>query len=565
MGMGMAKYLKDTGYFNLPDVATSEACLGNFRIELQQIGLKQDIVGECFLQQPTPNNYSSAQFVFNPLECQNIKTAEDFQRVANAVGATAINSSCTPTLYHEQCSLCVKDMYAAIKQLQTVNSTAALDCFDNVLVYVAGVINANGPWDVNTANCIFAVPLDDGSQGSRKSLLIGLGVSMAVIGVLFLCGIGYGVWRHRKDTASNREFVLRNNTMLHSSGSSLMWFKWTDIKSATRNFARDARLGEGSYGCVYKATFKDGRILAVKQFRNCTPEGDLDFLNEVEALSKLKHKNLVTLQGCCIASSKRSGHQRLLLYDYLPNRSLADYLFNSTKPTLTWPQRERIAIGMAQGLAYLHTDAKPQTIHRDIKTSNILLDDHLEAHVADFGLAKFASEEDSLRTSHIRGTLGHVAPEYALYGQLTEKSDVYSFGVCLLELLSGRHALLEEQESKDCPEVPSMAESFITEWTWSIVEKTSILDVIDPSIRNDSNQHVSAAMERFVMVGMMCAHVMVAVRPTMKEVLRMLEGHSEIPYERVLERPLLPLSCKVLDLAGLARYEALESPAEIKP
>lgn len=565
MGMSMAKYLNDTGYFNLPDLTTSEICLDNFRIALQQIGVKQDIVGQCFLQQPTPNNYSTAQFVYNPQECQGIKTADDFRRVQNATGATDVDSPCEPTLVSGQCGLCIKSMWSTIAKMTTLNSTAGLDCFDSVVVYVAGQINVNGPWEANTARCLFGVTQKEGSDSIRKSLILGLVVSISVIGILIFCGVGYGVWQHRKETLIHRDFVLRNNTLLHSSGSSLTWFKWTDIKSATRNFAPDTMLGEGSYGSVYKATFKDGRTLAVKQFRNCTPEGDWDFLNEVETLCKLKHKNLVTLQGCCIASSKRAGHQRLLVYDYFSNHSLADNLFNTSKPILTWPQRERIAIGMAQGLAYLHSDAKPQTIHRDIKTNNILLDDHLEAHVADFGLAKFASEEESMRTSHIRGTLGHVAPEYALYGQLTEKSDVYSFGVCLLELLSGRHALLLDEGSQDCSEFPVMAESFITEWTWSIVEKTSILDVIDQRIRNDSNQHVSATMERFVMVGMMCAHVMVSVRPTMKEVLRMLEGHCEIPYERVLERPLLPLSCKPLDLEGLSRYEALEVPSDVKP
>lgn len=565
MGLGMAKYLKETELFHLHDLPTSNACLSSFRINLRRIGLQRDIVQDCFEQQRTLDNYSAYSFLYNPHECQGIYTVKEFRSVQAAAGSMSMDTSCQGTLSVGHCGPCVEDMMIAVDKMGTLNSSTGTNCFDYVIVYVAGIVNSDGPWGVQTARCLFGAVVESSSQkGRHMGVYIGFGVGIAVFILIILCGLIFFARQHRKETAINREFVTRNNCMLQSNGITPVWFEWSNIRSATRNFSRDRLLGGGSYGSVYKATFKDGRTVAVKQFRNCTPDGDPGFLNEVEALIKLKHRNLVNLQGCCIASSRRFGHQRLLVYNYMSNRSLADYLFNPFNPVLSWEQRQNIAIGVAQGLAYLHTDTEPQIIHRDIKSSNILLDENLDAHVADFGLAKLASEENSLQTSHLKGTLGYVAPEYGLYGQLTEKSDVYSFGVCLLELLSGRPALLiDPKKTEQNVETPD-PNYFITEWAWSLIERDCAIDVIDSRIRVTRNHHSSMMMKRYLMVAMLCAHVMVSMRPTMREVLRMLEGHSEVPFASVLERPLLPLSCKASDLAKLGHYEALEWPASHK-
>jgi serine/threonine protein kinase len=166
-----------------------------------------------------------------------------------------------------------------------------------------------------------------------------------------------------------------------------------DIKAATHNFSRGAIIGSGGFGNVYKGVLKSGSEIAVKCFKNCSPAGDAEFVHEVEMISSVRHRNLVALKGCCVGSGGVvEGHQRIIILDFMRNGSLKDYLFNPNKPSLDWPTRKQIALGMARGIAYLHYGAQPAIIHRDIKASNILLDEKFEAHVADFGLAKFMPE-----------------------------------------------------------------------------------------------------------------------------------------------------------------------------
>ncbi|MCO5564277.1 hypothetical protein L7F22_017936 [Adiantum nelumboides] len=277
----------------------------------------------------------------------------------------------------------------------------------------------------------------------------------------------------------------------------------------------------------------DGLEIAVKMLQNTTIEGDAEFLNEVEVIKNIRHKNLVALRGCCVDSTEMDGHCRFLVYDYMPMGSLYDYMFSSMRPPLTWPERRKIALGMAKGIAYLHLGVEPAIIRRDIKASNILLDAELQAKVADLGLAKITEEGLSHLTTRVAGTQGYVAPEYALYGQLTEKSDVYSFGVVLLELLSGRRALDTTRGST--------AEYLITDWAWGLVKRGKLLEVIDIPIRNENLKEI---MERYVRVGILCSHLLVVYRPTMSQALRMLEGDEEIPD--IPDRPL-PLDFDTTD------------------
>ncbi|KAH9675737.1 Receptor-like serine-threonine protein kinase [Citrus sinensis] len=205
--------------------------------------------------------------------------------------------------------------------------------------------------------------------------------------------------------------------------------------AATDNFSTENMLGRGGFGTVYKGRLQDGREIAVKKLATNSMQGKEEFENEVRVLLKMQHRNLVQLFGCCVQE-----RERILVYEYLPNKSLDKFLFDKSKSAiLDWPKRLNIIMGVARGLLYLHRDSVLRIIHRDIKASNILLDHQMKPKISDFGLAKlFHDEQSRHRTHQIAGTFGYMAPEYAIRGFLSVKSDVFSFGVLLLEIISGR-------------------------------------------------------------------------------------------------------------------------------
>jgi serine/threonine protein kinase len=214
--------------------------------------------------------------------------------------------------------------------------------------------------------------------------------------------------------------------------------------AATNGFSDANLLGQGGFGFVHKGVLPNGTEVAVKQLRDGSGQGEREFQAEVEIISRVHHKHLVSLVGYCI-----SGVNRLLVYEFVPNNTLEFHLHGRGRPTLDWPTRLKVALGSAKGLAYLHEDCHPKIIHRDIKASNILLDLRFEAKVADFGLAKFTSDTNTHVSTRIMGTFGYLAPEYAASGKLTEKSDVFSFGVMLLELITGRRPVSSRQAPMD--------------------------------------------------------------------------------------------------------------------
>ncbi|KAG6498708.1 hypothetical protein ZIOFF_038430 [Zingiber officinale] len=212
-------------------------------------------------------------------------------------------------------------------------------------------------------------------------------------------------------------------------------FSYEELYRITNGFSPDKILGEGGFGSVYKGCLPNGREVAVKRLKIESRQGDREFKAEVEIISRVHHRHLVSLVGYCI-----SGNQRLLVYDFVPNGTLESHLHGNKRPAMDWATRVKVAAGAARGIAYLHEDCDPKIIHRDIKSSNILLDNNFEAQVSDFGLARLALELDAHThvTTRVMGTFGYLAPEYASSGKLTEKSDVFSFGVVLLELITGQ-------------------------------------------------------------------------------------------------------------------------------
>ncbi|CAN4094374.1 unnamed protein product [Withania somnifera] len=296
-----------------------------------------------------------------------------------------------------------------------------------------------------------------------------------------------------------------------SLGFSQSTFTYEELVRATDGFSDANLLGQGGFGYVHKGILPNGKEVAVKQLKAGSGQGEREFQAEVEIISRVHHKHLVSLVGYCI-----TGVQRMLVYEFVPNNTLEFHLHGKGRPPLDWPTRLKIAIGSAKGLAYLHEDCQPKIIHRDIKAANILVDFNFEAKVADFGLAKLTSDVNTHVSTRVMGTFGYLAPEYASSGKLTEKSDVFSFGVMLLELVTGRRPVDSSQ---------TYMEDSLVEWARPLLtqalEDERFDALVDRRLGNDYNHNEMARM-----VACCAASVRHSAkrRPRMTQVLRALEG-----------------------------------------
>ncbi|KAH8937548.1 hypothetical protein BDL97_16G034400 [Sphagnum fallax] len=295
-------------------------------------------------------------------------------------------------------------------------------------------------------------------------------------------------------------------------------YSYSVLKLATRDFHQDNELGKGGYGVVYKGYLADGTKVAVKLLTTKFDQGIDDFLNEVVSLTGITHKNLVKLKGCCIHRT-----QRLLVYEFLENKDLAEALWGcgiQGISFLDWPTRFKICVGIARGLTYLHEDLQPCIIHRDIKASNILLDNNLNAKITDFGLARLFSQDQSHLFTDVKvGTFGYMSPEYASYGELSTKVDVYSFGVLMLEIISGRKCILNFTST-------SQEKINLVKWAWILQKNNLLNDLIDQKL---TNTLVANELQLVINVALLCVQKKVAKRPVMSHVLAMLEGKMDIP------------------------------------
>ncbi|KAL2232348.1 probable receptor-like protein kinase At1g11050 [Sesamum indicum] len=528
-GMGLAQYLKDSSLFYLPDANTSSSCMANFQEKLFSMSIPGSLFPACF--------NDTTEFVNRPsTSCAGIVTVNDWtQRVYTYA---PLESSCNGDLTGlTRCSLCVDAGLKVNSYLVSLHPNST-KCFFFAILYAAAIVNDYGPEDVRTASCILGLPLSSsangkGSNNTKRKLLFGvmggfIGTCFAVI--LFLV---YRKWDKKKKQDLMHESYVHSMKSRVLPNSGAKWFHVAELEQATNGFLQKNMIGKGGYGVVYKGTLSDGTEVAVKQILDLESKGDDEFTNEAEIISKIRHRNLLALRGFCVTSERFKGKKRYLVYDFMSNGSLENHLFvNDKKQNLSWPQRKNIILDIAKGLAYLHYGIKPAIYHRDIKATNILLDSDMKAKVADFGLAKQSAESQSHLTTRVAGTHGYLAPEYALYGQLTDKSDVYSFGIVILEIMSSRRALDASATSK----------ILITDWAWALVKSGRVEEIFHESIRNEGPKGV---MERFAHVGLLCAHVMVALRPTIADALKMLEGDIDIP--RLPERPL-PLTREMLQM-----------------
>ncbi|MBA0552071.1 hypothetical protein Golob_022913 [Gossypium lobatum] len=298
-------------------------------------------------------------------------------------------------------------------------------------------------------------------------------------------------------------------------GRSLGTFTYEDLALATDNFSDSNLIGQGGFGYVHKGVLKDGKVVAIKQLKAGSGQGEREFQAEVDIISCVHHRHLVSLVGYCII-----GEKRLLVYEFVPNNTLEFHLHGKERPVMNWSTRMKIAFGAAKGLAYLHEDCKPKIIHRDIKAANILLDESFEARVADFGLAKSSLDTDTHVSTRVMGTFGYMAPEYASSGKLTEKSDVFSFGVVLLELITGRRPVDKTQPFFD---------DSIVDWARPLLsqalEHRNFDAFVDSRLQKDYD---SDEMTRMVACAAACVRHSARNRPRMSQVLRVLEGNMPL-------------------------------------
>ncbi|XP_076948628.1 putative LRR receptor-like serine/threonine-protein kinase At1g07650 [Bidens hawaiensis] len=290
-------------------------------------------------------------------------------------------------------------------------------------------------------------------------------------------------------------------------------FTYKQIKAATDNFDESNKLGEGGFGSVYKGTLLDGTIIAVKKLSSKSKQGNREFVTEIGMIAGIQHPNVVRLHGCC------AEHNHLLLvYEYMENNSLAHALFDhdEAKIKIDWPTRQRICVGIARGLAFIHEETALNMVHRDIKAANILLDTDLTPKISDFGLAKLNEKEKTHISTRIAGTMGYMAPEYALWGHLTFKADVYSFGVLALEIVAGKNNM-KYRPREDYVSLVDMA--------IVLKEKGRLRDLVDPRLGSDFNKIEAVTMMK---VAILCTSQSPALRPTMSEVVSMLEGRTKI-------------------------------------
>ncbi|CAL5344633.1 unnamed protein product [Camellia sinensis] len=365
-------------------------------------------------------------------------------------------------------------------------------------------------------------------NGDRKKIKVAILVAGATTSVLVV-GLAAGccvIWllrsnRTRKDEEKSRSTLLHqlanppsvdiNQEGEFVSSQELPFMELATIKAATDNFSDSNKLGKGGFGTVYKGILSDGKEIAVKRLSRKSWQGLEEFKNEVILIAKLQHRNLVRLVGCGI-----EGEEKLLIYEYMPNKSLDLFIFDSEKRAeLHWDIRLNIILGIARGLLYLHEDSRLKIIHRDLKPNNVLLDQEMVAKISDFGMARiFGENQNTANTRRVVGTYGYMAPEYAMGGLFSAKSDVFSYGVILLEIISGKRNtgfyLTEHAQT-------------LLAYAWRLWNEGKEVEFLDPSLAGSCPM---AEVVRCIHIGLLCVQEDPEDRPNMSSVVVLLGSKS---------------------------------------
>ncbi|KAL4335411.1 hypothetical protein GQ457_07G017140 [Hibiscus cannabinus] len=480
----------------------------------------------CFMRS---DNYSFYDEYLGPSDmavCGNTsRKGSSFQASARQAVSQAVTTALNSGGYYAKAQVegsgTNDTAYVMVDCWRTLNRSSCEACYENASAAMLRCL----PWSEGRAlytGCFMRYsdidffnkePGNGSSRGTIITIVVSTVCSLLVLAVIAAVGAYY--WK-RRDIQKKRDLNDTEQWVKVLRDSSLH-FKYSTLEKATGSFDEANKLGQGGFGAVYKGALPDGREIAVKRLFFNNKHRASDFYNEVNIISSVEHKNLVRLLGCSC-----SGPESLLVYEFLPNKSLDSFIFDPSRgKELTWEKRYQIIIGTVEGLVYLHENPINKIIHRDIKASNILLDLRFRAKIADFGLARSLDEDRSHISTAIAGTLGYMAPEYLANGQLTDKADVYSFGVLLLEIITGK----QNNGSRDT----EYSDSIIAV-AWNHFQSGTAEEIYDPNLisnDNDQGSNVKNQIDRVLHIGLLCTQEVRSLRPSMSKVLQMLTKKEE--------------------------------------
>ncbi|KAH7660828.1 S-receptor-like serine/threonine-protein kinase protein [Dioscorea alata] len=435
------------------------------------------------------------------LDCKNM--TDGFMTITLAALPETSNAILYANISLNECSTkCLKNCSCTAYAIAKI-SGAGLGCVVWVTELIDLRLSSHATQDVFVrlaGSDLALISTKSSKKRQSKSVVLITVFSMValIIPLIYLCSWGKKRMIH-KDVRGNGKFELAQ-------------LQWSTLMEATHNFAKTNILGKGGFGLVYKGKLAEGHEIAVKRLSKNSTQGIDEFENEVTFIAKLQHRNLVRLLGYCI-----KGDEKILVYEYMPNRSLDAFLFGKEKSDhLDWQTRFNIIEGIARGLLYLHHDSRLRIIHRDLKASNILLDIEMNPKISDFGLARnFGDRETMIKTRKVVGTYGYMAPEYALDGVFSMKSDVFSFGVLILEIISG-------QRNRIFLSNPHL---YLLGKAWRLWNDGKVLDLLDPLIGNSFS--ITQVM-RCINIGLLCVQEKPEDRPIMSSVVIMLGNNDAL-------------------------------------
>ncbi|CAL5209770.1 unnamed protein product [Lathyrus oleraceus] len=443
-------------------------------------------------------------------EAVNSPSGHKFAAKENFLGSMKVYSlaQCTPDLSVFDCNTCLQGAISSIG-----------NCCDGKRGARSLLPSCNIRYEFYSFYNVSAVSIQPqlsppSSGKSNVAMIIGIVVAIVVAVVLLIIGCYFLRKRARRKYNYDTTFIQGSSSIRREDLTDIdcLQFDFATIEAATNCFSDENKIGRGGFGVVYKGILPDGHEIAVKRLSVTSLQGAIEFKNEVSLVAKLQHRNLVRMFGFCL-----EGREKILVYEYIPNKSLDHFLFDPAKQRdLDWSKRYKIVVGIARGILYLHEDSQLRIIHRDLKASNVLLDENMNPKISDFGMARiFQADQTQVNTRRIVGTYGYMSPEYAMRGQFSVKSDVFSFGVLVLEIVSGKKNTDSNQWND--------ADDDLLSYAWKKWSEQTPLELLDPMLRESYSRN---EVMRCIHIGLLCIQESPHDRPSMETVALMLNSYS---------------------------------------